>query len=210
MPSTDASPYAVIAAVTAGYVIGSVPIALLVGRRQRVDLREVGDRNPGYWNAKDHLSRRASIGVFLGDSAKGVLAGAIGIALPGPWWIAYMAVAAAMIGHAWPLFAHFRGGRSILTFAGGVCVLSPVAAAIAIAALLVVTLLRSFAWGARVGVFGYPLAQLIVDPATHVAATGVLMSIIGVRFGQAALATRAPHGDRHDDRHRDRHGDHAG
>jgi glycerol-3-phosphate acyltransferase PlsY len=206
MPSTDASPYAVIAAVASGYLIGSVPIALLLGRRERVDLREVGDRNPGYWNAKDHLSRLASIGVFVGDSAKGALAGAIGIALPGPWWIAYVAVAAAMIGHAWPLFAHFRGGRSILTFAGGVCVLSPVAAAIAIAALLIVTVVRSFAWGARVGVFGYPFAQLIVDSATRVAATGVLMSIIGVRFGQAVLATR----ESHRDRHRDQHGDHAG
>ena len=43
-----------------------------------VDLRAVGDRNPGYWNAKETLGRRAAVPVFLGDAAKGVAAAAIG------------------------------------------------------------------------------------------------------------------------------------
>lgn len=170
-----------------GYLVGSIPVAVLIGRRAGVDPRAGGDGNPGYWNSRSLLSRRASIAVFVGDTAKGALAALVGRSLGGPWWIAYIAVGAAMVGHAWPLFAGFRGGRSILTFAGGVCVLSPIAALVAIVACIVVSLVaRTFAVGVRVGVFGYPAAQLLIDPRAHVAATGALMSIIGLRFAMAA------------------------
>jgi glycerol-3-phosphate acyltransferase PlsY len=66
-------------------------------------------------------------------------------------------------------------------------VLSPVAAAIAIAACVVVSLAtRRFAYGARVGVFGFPVVQIVVEGPYRTAATGVLMSIIGLRFLMAA------------------------
>ena len=69
--------------------------------------------------------------------------------------------------------------------------LAPLAAAIAIAALLVTWVAtRSFAVAARVGVFGFPLAQALVEPKERVAATGGLLCIIGVRFAQAALRDR--------------------
>lgn len=179
-------------AAAVGYLVGSIPVAVLVARARGFDPRHVGDRNPGYWNVKAQVGARASLPVFVGDVAKGAVAGAAGIALDGSaWGIAYVAVGAAMVGHALPVFAGFRGGRSILAFVGGVVVLVPVAAAIAIGATLVVwTATRSFAWGARVGVFGYPVAQLLVEPKERVAATGVLLSIIGLRFAQAAWADR--------------------
>ena len=49
---------------------------------------------------------------------------------------------------------------------------------------------RSFAWGARVGMVALPFVQLVVDGPYRTAATGVLMTFIGVRFGQAAIADR--------------------
>jgi acyl phosphate:glycerol-3-phosphate acyltransferase len=181
----------VFTALAAGYLIGSIPVAVVVGRRSGVDLRTVGDRNPGYWNARAHLDRRASLAVFVLDVAKGAAAAGLGRWLGDEWWVGYVAAGAAMIGHAWPLFAGFRGGRSVLTFVGAMVVLSPVAAAMAVVACVVVTVAtRRFAIGARVGVFGLPLLQLIVDPISHVAATGALMTIIGIRFGQAARASR--------------------
>jgi acyl phosphate:glycerol-3-phosphate acyltransferase len=184
---------ALVFSVLVGYVVGSIPVAGLVARRRAgVDLRQVGDRNPGYWNAKETLGRRAAVPVFIGDAAKGAIAAGIGwIAGGGHWPTAYAAAAAAMIGHAFPVFAGFRGGRSVLTFAGAVCVLSPVTAAVAIGALLVVfAATRSFAWGARVAVFGFPLVQLAIDGPYRTAGTGCLMSIIGLRFAMAALTDR--------------------
>jgi glycerol-3-phosphate acyltransferase PlsY len=181
---------AVVAAVV-GYLLGSIPVAVLVGRRRGIDPRAVGDRNPGYWNAKETLGRRAAIPVFVGDAAKGALAAGAGLLLSGGvWWVGYIAAAAAMIGHAWPVFARFRGGRSILTFAGAMVVLAPLAALVAVVACVVVTLVtKSFAYGARVGIFGFPLAQALFDPLVRVAATGALMAIIGLRFWMAARAS---------------------
>lgn len=186
-------------AVVAGYVIGSIPSAVIVGRLRGIDPRRMGDRNPGYWNMKEQLGRAASLPVFFGDAGKGAVAGAIGIALDGSaWGIAYLAVAAAMIGHAYPVFAGFVGGRSVLTFVGGVAVLSPVPAAVAVGALLVVwAATRSFAIAARVGVFGFPAIQLVFQSKERVAATGALMSIIGIRFVQAARAARHEIGRAH-------------
>lgn len=181
-----------VAAVVIGYPLGSIPVAVVVTRRRGFDPRDVGDRNPGYWNVKEQAGPRAALPVLVGDTVKGLAAGAVGAALAGPTWgIAYAAVGAAMLGHAFPVFARFRGGRSILTFVGGALVLAPSAAAIAVAALLVAwAVTRSFAIAARVGVFGFPVAQLLVDPVERVAATGVLLSIIGLRFAQAARAER--------------------
>lgn len=177
--------------VLAGYLLGSIPVAVLIGRLHRVDPRETGDRNPGYWNMKEALGRRAAMPVFIGDALKGALAGLVGRLAGGPWWIAYVAVGGAMIGHAWPVFARFRGGRSILAFGGGVVVIAPLVATVAIGALLVVTLLtRKFAYGARVGVFGFPIIQAFLQPRAHVATTGLLLSIIGLRFALAAHSTR--------------------
>jgi glycerol-3-phosphate acyltransferase PlsY len=175
-------PVALAVAVAAGYLLGSVPVAVLVGRAAGFDPRTVGDRNPGAWNVKAQLGWRGALPVFVLDTLKGTLAGLLGLAAGGIW-VGYAAVAAAMVGHAWPVFAGFRGGRSILAFAGGLAALSPLTGAMGIVLLAVVALAaRSFAPGARVAFFAAPLLQLVVDPATHVAATGALMSLVGLRF----------------------------
>ena len=190
------SPMGVDLAVTivVGYLIGSIPVANLVAaRRAQVDLRDVGDRNPGFWNARETLGRRAAIPVFLGDSAKGVAAALVGAALadPGVWSLAYVGCGAAMVGHSFPVFARFRGGRSILTFAGGAAVFAPVPFLITIGLLLATFVVaRSFAVAARVGFVAFPLVQLVIEGPYRTAATGVLMTFIGVRFAMAAVADR--------------------
>lgn len=193
----------VLLSLIGGYLAGSVPVAVPVARAHGFDPRRVGDRNPGFWNVKERLGWRPALPVFAGDLLKGTAAGLIGLALGG-WRTGdlgvaagasvapvYAAVAGAMAGHAWPVFAGFRGGRSILTFAGGVAVICPPAFALAVLALVVVSLAtRSFAAGARVGVFAVPVFQALFTPLPQVAATGALMGLIGLRFAQAALAAR--------------------
>lgn len=185
---------ATVVAVGAGYLLGSVPVAVLVGRRHGVDPRRVGDGNPGYWNLRAQVGARAAAPVFAGDVAKGALAGLMArlVAPPGAWGVGYAGVGAAMVGHAWPVFAGFRGGRAILTWTGGVCVLSPVAGAVSVATFVALARAGSFAWGARVGVFAFPVVQLVVESPPRVAATGALMSIIGLRFALPGRQTPAP------------------
>lgn len=170
------------AAVLIGYLLGSIPVALLVARRHGVDLYATADGNPGAWNALEQLGAKRAWPAFAGDALKGTLAGLAGLALGGIW-VGYAAVAAAMIGHALPIFARLRGGKSVMTFVGGMLALAPLAWIIALGVCVGVSVgARSFAWGARVAVFGFPLAQLAVGDVLEVAATGGLMTLIGALF----------------------------
>lgn len=181
---------------TAGYLIGSIPIANVVARRYGVpDLREVGDRNPGYWNARETIGVWAATPILAGDVAKGatgaVLGAAIGSATSGPWWCASLGGGAAMVGHAFPVFANGRGGRSVLTFVGASIVAAPKASALAIStfgAMWAAT--GRFDRSARVGVATFPLIQLAVDGPRRTAVTGVLMTFVGLRFATAGRSDR--------------------
>jgi acyl phosphate:glycerol-3-phosphate acyltransferase len=177
--------------IACGYLIGSIPTSrLLTGR----DLRDIGDRNPGYWNARETVGHRAAAPVFVADCAKGAIAAAIGL-LGTDWWVSYVGIAAAMIGHAWPVFAHFRGGRSVLAWVGGFVVVAPLAAAIAVGVLVAVRLVwprvqptrhtEAFRRAAQAGIIAAPIAQIAVDGPYRTAATGCLMSLFGLRFLQA-------------------------
>jgi acyl phosphate:glycerol-3-phosphate acyltransferase len=172
--------YAVAAAL--GYLLGSIPFSLLVARGHGVNLYDTADGNPGAWNALEQLGPGRAWPAFAGDALKGAAGGLVGYALADITG-AYTGVAAAMIGHAFPLFARFRGGKSVMTFVGGAFAFSPFAAAAALAACVLASLgARSFAVGARVGVGGFPLVQLAFDPPRRVMATIALMALIGLRF----------------------------
>jgi acyl phosphate:glycerol-3-phosphate acyltransferase len=110
------------------------------------------------------------------------------------WWIPYAAGLAAMVGHAWPVFAGFRGGRCVLTFLGAWVVINPVELLVSLGVCLALyAVLRRFPLAARVGVFSLPVVQAFADPRSHVAMTGVLMSLIGLRFWQAHRAGHGSH-----------------
>lgn len=183
-----------VAACLTAYILGSVPVSLLVARRHGVDLRATGDGNPGAWNVLEQLGPRRAWPAFAGDALKGGVAAAVGLALGGVW-AAYAATAVAMLGHAFPLFARLRGGKAVMTMVGGGLVLSPVTGALAVAVLaLAGTATRSFAVGARAGVFAFPLLQALVDPVERLAATGGLMCIVGALFAWRGRSARARSG----------------
>lgn len=168
----------------AGYCLGSIPVAAAVARRHGVaDLHAVGDGNPGYWNARNTIGAAAARPIFAGDVAKGAIAAAIGRATGGPWWMSSVGGGAAMLGHAFPITQRFRGGRSVLTFVGASLVAAPAASAAALATCGATWAATGrFDQAARIGVATFPLLQLTIDGPRRTAATGVLMSFIGLRF----------------------------
>jgi acyl phosphate:glycerol-3-phosphate acyltransferase len=170
-----------VAAALIGYVLGSIPVALLVARRHGVDLRRVGDGNPGAWNALEQLGARRAWPAFVGDGAKAFLPAALAHLLFG-FWPAYAAVAGAMVGHAFPLPRPALGGKSIMCFVGGAFALSPLAALICGALAVLITVAAAFKYAARAAIGAFPFVLYATDPVEHVAATGVLMTFIGVLF----------------------------
>ena len=180
-------------AAIVGYVCGAIPVALLVARRYGVNLLEVGDRNPGAWNALDHLGARRAWPAFVGDGAKAFLPAAAAHLAFG-YWPAYLAVAGAMVGHAFPLPHPSRGGKSIMCFVGGAFALSPLAAVICGALAIVITVAAAFKYAARAAIAAFPFVLFVTDPIEHVAAMGALMTFIGVLFltRRRAPASAAP------------------
>jgi len=110
--------------VPLSYLIGSIPTAYIAGRWLRgKDIRRVGDLNVGAQNAFRHLGAKIGVLVGLFDAAKGaipvLLARAIGVSQAA----VFLAGAAAVLGHNWPLFLAFRGGRGEATTIGVIYVL---------------------------------------------------------------------------------------
>lgn len=174
-------------AMVIGYLIGSLPVADAIARRAGApNLRDVGDKNPGFWNSRTVLSRNQSLTIFVGDLLKGVISVVVAQELSNDWRVWFLGAAAAMIGHAWPMFARFQGGRSVLTWVGAAIVLSPLPAAFCVLMFVLFwAATRDFSHGVKIGVVLYPFAQWYADGVWFAAATGVLMSIIGVRFAMA-------------------------
>ena len=174
-----------------GYACGCIPFANLIARRHGVaDLRSVGDRNPGYWNARQRLGIRSAVPVLLLDGAKGAAGAAAGLMIAGIWG-GVIGWTAAIVGHMFPVTMGFRGGRGILCFAGGAIVMVPLACAVAIVALLIVRWRWDFARGIQVAMIAAPFATWIIYGAgVELFATVALLLVIGARSGLADLALK--------------------
>jgi glycerol-3-phosphate acyltransferase PlsY len=155
--------------VVAGYVLGAIPVGLLVGRLAgNVDLRDLGSRRTGATNATRTLGLRWGAVVLLLDVAKGLLAVAVArLVFDGPepeaGWVAAGAGLAAVIGHNWSVFIGLRGGRGVATTGGGLLALAPLAvAAVVPVMLLVVWRTRYVSAASLAGALGAMLATAIL------------------------------------------------
>jgi len=127
-------------AALAGYVLGSLPFGYLVAKANGVNIFQAGSKSSGATNVRRVVGTRAG-GLVLGlDAIKGALAAGASLYIPLPpghtresILLGYVALAFALVGHAFSCFTAFRGGKGVATAAGGLFVLMPVVAAISAA-----------------------------------------------------------------------------
>ena len=131
-----------IAVVLVGYLLGSIPFGVLISKRSaKVDIRQVGSGRTGATNVLRTAGKKAAALVTILDLGKGALAVVFAGLIFGSdyvvvgnssLWLATSAQAlaafAAVLGHTWPIFLGFKGGRGVATFLGGLAVLCPPAA----------------------------------------------------------------------------------
>src|SRR5437764_1629253 len=111
--------------VVAAYLIGSIPFGYLVARAKGVDIFQAGSGNIGATNVSRVLGRKFGLLVFALDVLKGALPTAAMRAFnPEPAW-SVAAGLAAMLGHLFPLYLRFHGGKGVATGFGVVPVLLP-------------------------------------------------------------------------------------
>jgi glycerol-3-phosphate acyltransferase PlsY len=124
--------------IIVGYLLGSIPTAYIVSRlRKGIDIRNIGSRNMGGANVMREIGAREGVFVGLIDIAKG--AGAILVAQAlnvSELWV-FGAGFAALVGHNFPVFAGFRGGRGSATIIGIFLVLAPKAILVALAVVAI-------------------------------------------------------------------------
>lgn len=153
-----------LAPAVAAYLVGSIPTGLWLGRVVGgIDVRRAGSHRTGATNVQRTLGTRAGVAVLVIDFAKGLGVVLAVRAVSGNDYVAAAAGLAAVLGHVFPVFAGFRGGRGVATGAGAVCGLAPVALLLSFLTLAaVVAVSRYVSLGSVIGALSAPLWVLLL------------------------------------------------
>lgn len=164
---------AIVIAIVIGYLLGSIPSAYLAGRlRKGIDIREVGSKNMGAMNVYYEVGLMEAVLVTLADLGKGI--GAIllvrwlsGNPLISPFdLLTGLTAAAAILGHIFPVFLKFRGGKGAATAIGTLIFLMPWAVPflfIVFAVALLITRNPTFSYSLLLIVFPFVAGFIYVD-----------------------------------------------
>lgn len=197
------APVSALAAVAIGYLCGSLPWGLWLGRALRgVDVRTLGSGNLGATNVYRALGPGIGVATLLLDVAKGVLPtwlvplGPLGAGFPGgAEWCRLAVGLACVLGHVFTVFARFRGGKGVATTVGVLLAVSPPASAAFLAVFVAaVALTRYISLGSVLGAVAFALALGVAAPGAWRSPTfgfGVLVALLVIARHRGNLARLA-------------------
>jgi acyl phosphate:glycerol-3-phosphate acyltransferase len=162
-----------------GYAAGSVPFAFMLARRAGVDVRLSGSRNVGAANVLRTTRTSLGLTVMALDMAKGIFAVAVAHAAASSAAAAAAAGAAAIVGHIYPVWLRFPGGKGVAVAAGVFSILAPAATLIAVSVFL------AFVATTRLVSLGSIAATLALPPAAWW--TGAPTPVLVASAGAGAL-----------------------
>lgn len=170
--------------IFAAYLIGSIPSAVWIGLRfYGKDVRNEGSKNAGATNVFRVLGKKAGWSVLLLDIAKGSLATSLWSLNPGidglfadPSINLMLLGVAAVVGHALPVFAGFRGGKGVATLLGVVIVLHPYGSLVAMGTFLALFLTTGYV---SVGSMGAALAFALTTLVGWPVESGIVLKVLG-------------------------------
>jgi len=166
--------------IAAAYLIGSIPFALLLARRWGgADLRQVGSGNLGAANVLRASGVTAGVLVAALDIAKGAASVLVAERLSGGMAVPAVAGFAAIVGHVYPVWLRFRGGKGVATACGVFSILTPSAVPAALAVFL------AGVWLTKYISVGSVLASLALPLVAY--ATGSSGPVIGATIAAATL-----------------------
>src|SRR5688572_14007690 len=162
-----------------GYLAGSVPFAYLLARLKGIDVRIAGSGNVGAANVLRTTGPWRGVIVMSLDVAKGIGAVLIAHMLAGGTALIALTGAAAIVGHVYPVWLRFHGGKGVAVAAGVFTVLSPGATAVAAGLFLII------AWITRYVSLASIAATVALPPAAWI--VGAPLSVVLVAAGTAVL-----------------------
>ena len=173
------------------YLLGSIPFGYLIVRWQKgIDVRSTGSGSIGATNVMRNLGLIGFIATFLLDFAKGAAAVLLAARWTGhaPLWIASAAFA-AVVGHCFPVWLKFRGGKGVATAAGVFFVLAPIQVGIAVAIFVAVLAIgRYVSLGSIIAVGAFPvLFQAQVHPPRALVAGAAACALVIIARHQSNI-----------------------
>ncbi|MES2124571.1 MAG: glycerol-3-phosphate 1-O-acyltransferase PlsY [Gemmatimonadota bacterium] len=160
-----------VVAILGSYLLGAIPTSLLVVRAVKgVDLRRVGSGNLGATNLYRQLGFAWAVPVALFDALKGALP----VAVIGPWAGlglvgSFLLGVVAVLGHAFSVFANFKGGKGVATGSGIILGIAPWAYLAALVVWVVTVRLSGYvSLGSIIAAAVLPPAVLLLQPSRHV------------------------------------------
>jgi acyl phosphate:glycerol-3-phosphate acyltransferase len=162
-----------------GYLAGSVPFAFLLARRAGIDVRVAGSGNVGAANVLRTTGTWRGVAVMGLDVAKGALAVFLAVLTNSGATLTALAAGAAVVGHIYPVWLRFHGGKGVAVAAGVFAVLTPLATLSAAALFLIVV------WATRYVSLGSIAATLALPPAAWL--TGEPTAVVTVAACTGAL-----------------------
>jgi len=168
-------------AAVLGYLFGSIPFALLLTRPLGIDLRTAGSRNVGAANVLRTAGVAPAVAVMLLDTLKGALAVLIARLMTGNLIVVTVAGLAAIVGHVYPAWLHFRGGKGVAASAGVFAMLAPYATAIAALVFVgTIVVTRFISAGSIAGALALAVAAAAGHAPAPVVVGAVLAAILVV------------------------------
>jgi acyl phosphate:glycerol-3-phosphate acyltransferase len=169
-------------AVVLGYLIGSIPTGYLIGKSRGVDVRKFGSGGTGGTNVFRTLGKGAAIATGLVDVLKGTLAAYLGFRIAGDWGYALAGIA-ALVGHSYPVWLGFRGGKSVATGAGALAVFYwPQFLIALVVGIPAIALTRWVSLGSLLGGLAYCVGAVIyAKHPSHILLVAVAYGVVVVR-----------------------------
>jgi glycerol-3-phosphate acyltransferase PlsY len=175
--------------VLLGYCVGSLPLGFLVANRAKgIDLRRVGSGNVGATNVYRTAGLAMAVIVVLIDAAKGASSVFFAARLTSGVADPVAAGVAAVIGHVYPIWLRFRGGKGVATACGVFWMLAPLATAISLTAFVItVRLTRYVSIGSLVATVLLPPVAWLTGKSVAIVVGGVVSAAVIVQRHRANL-----------------------
>jgi glycerol-3-phosphate acyltransferase PlsY len=178
-----------VVALLGGYLLGSIPFGYVVGKLRGIDIRKVGSGNIGATNVVRVLGKQYGYPVFVLDFLKGFAAVKMSMLIatsaPPEWGspeiVGIIAAIATVIGHSFPVWLQFRGGKGVATSAGALFGLMPLATVIALIIWTsVFWLTRYVSVASMVTAVALPLVILVLTRLNRIHGNALFYSSLGI------------------------------
>lgn len=164
--------FTLILSLLAGYLLGSLNISIIIGKLKGDDIRNHGSGNAGATNSLRVYGKKIAALVLLGDALKAVIAVFIGMLIAkimgvdaeGVTFSKFLAGFGAVLGHNFPLYFGFKGGKGIITSVAFIFTVDPLSGAIIlISGVLIIAVTRYVSLGSVVGASLYPVCVIVAN-----------------------------------------------